>query len=233
MTAVRGIGFDIDHTLAIDNRLERVALLRLLEFVLARGGRTLGTLADEIESIDALLARQRSGEFTIDDAVRLFVSDHGLEPNRSFVETFRANAVEMVEEFVVPLPGVKRMLETLRRRGIAVAVLSNGWNPLQARKALQAGFDGPVLVSSEIGERKPQAGAFDLLVARLGMPSDETWYVGDDPRVDVAGAQEAGIGAIWINWERREYPQGLAPPRHTILTFDELLELIPAPVYAL
>ncbi len=233
MTAVRGIGFDIDHTLAIDNRLERVALLRLLEFVLARGGHTVGTLADEIESIDALLARQRSGEFTIDDAVRLFVSDHGLEPNRSFVETFRANAVEMVEEFVVPLPGVKRMLETLRRRGIAVAVLSNGWNPLQARKALQAGFDGPVLVSSEIGERKPQAGAFDLLVARLGMQSDETWYVGDDPHVDVAGAQEAGMGAIWINWERREYPQGLAPPRHTILTFDELLELIPAPVYAL
>jgi len=232
MTPVRAIGFDIDHTLAIDNRLERVALLRLLEFVLARGGRTLGTLADEIENIDALLTRQRTGEFSVDEAVRRFVSERGLEPDRSFVETFRANAVEMVEEFVVPLPGVKRMLETLRRRGIAVAVLSNGWNPLQARKAMQAGFGGPVLVSSEIGERKPQAGAFDLLAARLGTPPDQTWYVGDDPHVDVAGAQDAGMGAIWINWERKEYPKELAPPQHTIRTFDELLELVPAPVYA-
>ena len=232
MAAVRGIGFDIDHTLAIDNRLERVALLRLLEFVLARGGRALGTLADEIESIDALLARQRNGEFSIDEAVRRFVSEHGLEPDRSFVETFRANAVEMVEEFVVPLPGVKRMLETLRRRGIAVAVLSNGWNPLQARKAAQAGFAGPVLVSSEVGKRKPEAGAFELLAARLGTPADETWYVGDEPRIDIAGAQGAGMGAIWIDWEQKEYPHDLAPPQHTIRTFDELLELVPAPVYA-
>ncbi len=31
MEPVEGIGFDLDHTLAIDNRLERVAFLRLLE----------------------------------------------------------------------------------------------------------------------------------------------------------------------------------------------------------
>jgi len=232
MDAVSGIGFDLDHTLAIDNRLERVALLRLLEVLLARGGRTLGTLADEIESIDALLGRQRHGEFTIDDAIRRFVGEHGLEPDDSYVETFRSSAVAMVDEFVVPLPGVKRMLETLRRRGIAVAVLSNGWNPLQARKALQAGFEGPVLVSSEIGERKPQPGAFELLLQRLGTPPQQTWYVGDDPSVDVAGSQEAGMSAIWINWERKEYPQRLAPPRHTILTFDDLLELVVSPVHA-
>ena len=77
---VRGIGFDLDHTLAIDNRLERVALLRLLELVLVEGGRTCGTLADEIEAVDELLARQRGGEFSIDEAVRRFVADHGIAP---------------------------------------------------------------------------------------------------------------------------------------------------------
>jgi putative hydrolase of the HAD superfamily len=232
MKAVRAIGFDIDHTLAIDNRLERVALLRLLECVLARGGRTVGTLADEIENIDALLAAQRRGDFPVDEAVRRFVSERGLEPDRSFVDTFRATAVEMVEEFVVPLPRVKHALDALRRQGIAVAALSNGWDPLQAGKARRCGFDGPVLVSSEIGERKPHVAAFELLVARLGVPAEETWYVGDDPRVDVAGAQGAGMGAIWIDWERRQYPPELAPPQHTIRTFDELLELLPARAYA-
>ena len=85
MDAVCGIGFDLDHTLAIDNKLELVAFLRLLEAVLAEGGGTQGTLGDEIDAIDELLQRQRHGEFTIDDAVRRFVQAHGVEPTRAHV----------------------------------------------------------------------------------------------------------------------------------------------------
>jgi putative hydrolase of the HAD superfamily len=230
MDAVRGIGFDLDHTLAIDNHLERVAFLRLLEVVLGEGGRAVGTLADEIDSIDELLARQRRGDFSIDVAVRQFVADRDLEPTESHVERFRRSAVEMVDEFLVPLPGVRSTLAAVRERGIAVAVLSNGWNPLQMRKAEQAGFRGPILVSSEIGEQKPAPHAFETLLRTLGTAPQESWYVGDDPHSDVAGAQAIGMQAIWINWERKEYPAGLQPPRHTIRDFAELLGLLPAPV---
>lgn len=230
MDVVRGIGFDLDHTLAIDNRLERVAFLRLLELLLSEGGESVGTLADEIENIDELLAVQRRGEFSIDEAVRRFVAERHLEPTQRYVETFRRRAVEMVEEFVVALPGVKAMLEALQEREIAVAILSNGWNPLQVRKAEQAGFsNGPVLVSSEIGEQKPAPRAFETLLAALGTVPGQTWYVGDDPHGDVAGAQAVGIGSIWLNWERKEYPAELESPQHTIKAFTELLELLPSP----
>jgi len=229
MSAVHGIGFDLDHTLAVDNQLERVALLRLLEIVLGEGGRTVGSLADEIESIDNLLARQRRGDFTIDEAVRRFVAERSVEPTERHVETFRRWAVEMVEEFVVPLPGVRPTLDALRERGISVAVLSNGWNPLQVRKAQRAGFRGPVLVSSEIGERKPAPRAFEMLVHALGTEPAQTWYVGDDPLGDVAGAEAIGMQSVWINWERKEYPSQLPPPGHTIAEFPELLEVLPMP----
>ena len=229
MNAVCGIGFDIDHTMAIDNRLERVAFLRLLEVILAEGGRTVGTLGDEIDSIDELLAHQRRGDFSIDDAVRGFVAKRGLEPTDRYVERFRCSAVEMVDEFVIPLPGVKPTLEALSQRRVAVAVLTNGWNPLQARKAERAGFHGPILVSSEIGERKPAPGAFRMLVRTLGTDPRQTWYVGDSPRDDVAGAQAAGMQGVWINWERNEYPAGLAPPTHTVRNFQDLLNFLPAP----
>ena len=142
MESVLGIGFDLDHTLAIDNRLERVAFLRLLEALLSEGGRTIGTLRDEIESIDELLAHQRRGEFSIDEAVPRFVAAHELPPAQRYVEWYRHNAVEMVAEFVVPLFGVGPTLEALSERGIAVAILSNGWNPLQLRKAERTGFRG-------------------------------------------------------------------------------------------
>jgi HAD superfamily hydrolase (TIGR01509 family) len=232
MDAVLGIGFDLDHTLAIDNRLERVALLRLLGVLLNEGGRSVGTLADEIDNIDDLLARQRDGEFSIDDAVRRFVAQRGLEPASRHVEWFRDTAVDMVPEFVVPLPGVTPTLNALHERGIAVAVLSNGWDPLQSHKAERAGFAGPMLVSSEIGWQKPAPQAFEKLLRTLGTDARQTWYVGDDPRCDVAGAQALGMPAVWIDWERKEYPPALRPPEHTIREFQELLTLLPEPVRA-
>jgi HAD superfamily hydrolase (TIGR01509 family) len=230
MDAVCGIGFDLDHTLAIDNRLERVAFLRLLEAVLSEGGRTLGTLADEIEQIDDLLMHQRRGEFSIDEAVRRFVAAHGIESTPAHVEWFRRTAVGMVDDFVVPLPGVRETLKALRERGIATAVLTNGWNPMQHCKAERAGFTGPLVVSSEIGVQKPAVGAFEVLLRVLGTPPEHSWYVGDDPRGDVAGAHAAGMRTVWIDWERKEYPADVPPPTHTIRTFDELLPLLPAPV---
>jgi putative hydrolase of the HAD superfamily len=232
MDAIRGVGFDLDHTLAIDNYLERVCFLRLLKSVALRGGRSLGTLADEIDAIDRLLQRQRSGELTIDEAVRLFAAERGLSSDDWFVERFRKMAVESVGEFVVPLPGVEQTMEELEKRGILVAVLTNGWNPLQKRKAEQAGFRGPVLVSSEIGERKPSTSAFECLLHALGTQPQETCYVGDSPRDDVAGAQNAGLQAVWIDWESRVYPDDLPPPAHTIHSLKELLTLLPQCVRA-
>jgi HAD superfamily hydrolase (TIGR01509 family) len=229
MERIRGVGFDLDHTLAIDNRLERVAFLRLLQVVLSEGGGTVGTLADEIDAIDELLEQQRHGDYSIDDAVLGFVARHGVEPNERHVETFRRYAVGMVSEFLVPLPGVQQTLAALNERGIAVAILSNGWNPLQQRKADQSEFHGPVLVSSEIGEQKPAPGAFAELLRTLGTEPRETIYVGDDPNSDVAGAHEAGIRAVWLNWERRPYPPGLRAPDYTIAQLDQLVQLLPVP----
>jgi HAD superfamily hydrolase (TIGR01509 family) len=229
---VRGIGFDLDHTLAIDNRLERVAMLHLLEAILKDGGASIGTLAEETDNIDDLLARQRRGEFTIEDAVRRFVAEHRVQPADRYVECFRRDATEMVDDFVVPLPGVASMLETIRERGIVMAVLSNGWNPLQVRKAERAGFSGTVLVSSDIGVQKPDPRAFTHLLEALGTQPKHTWYVGDNPHGDVAGAQRLGIDTVWMNWEGQTYPADLKPPTLTISSFAELVELLPAPARA-
>ncbi|HEY2554321.1 MAG TPA: HAD hydrolase-like protein [Candidatus Cybelea sp.] len=142
MEAVRGIGFDLDHTLAIDNRLERVAFAHLLELVEAEGGHALGTLSDEIAAIDDLLHRQRCAELTLEEAVESFVAQRGIRPSARYVEWYRGEVLSMVPQFVVPLPSVKPTIDALRERSIQIAVLTNGWNPLQLRKAERAGFTG-------------------------------------------------------------------------------------------
>jgi HAD superfamily hydrolase (TIGR01509 family) len=221
-----GVGFDIDHTLAIDNKLERVAFMHLLELVLDRGGHTLGTLAQESDAIDELLARQRSGAFSIDEAVRRFVGERGVDASDRYVDRFRALALEMAPAFVVPLPGARETIAALRARGVAVVVLSNGWNPLQEIKARRAGFEGVVLASADIGAQKPDPRTFAALLDALGTPPENTWYVGDDPKGDVEGAARAGLNAVWIDAEGKKYPSDLPPPPYTIGALAEMLALV-------
>ncbi|HEY1654424.1 MAG TPA: HAD family hydrolase [Candidatus Tumulicola sp.] len=222
-----GIGFDVDHTIAIDNKLERVAFLRLLEIVAAAGGAVGGSLDDEIERIDALLVRQRAGACSIDDAVRGFVRERGIAAGEdAFVARFRAMAVEMVDQFVIPLPGARQTFEELQARGIRVAVLSNGWNPLQTGKARRAGFAGPVLASADIGVQKPDPRAFALLAAELHVAPERIWYVGDDPRCDVEGARAAGLRAVWLDAEHKAFPPDLEPPAHTVGALAQVVDLV-------
>ena len=222
--ASTGVGFDIDHTIAIDNKLERVAFLRLLETILDDGGHTSGGLNGETERIDALLSEQRAGAFTIDEAVRRFAREHGVTPRDAYVDRFLEMAVEMVPDFVIPLPGARAAFADLRQRGVAVAVLSNGWNPLQVEKARRAGFGGPVLASADLGVQKPDRRAFDALLVALGTPPERTWYVGDDPHCDVAGARGAGLRSIWLDAEGCPYPGGAAAPTLTIHSLAEIAE---------
>lgn len=225
-----GVGFDIDHTLAIDNKLERVAFLHLLEHVVEAGGHPLGTLAEESANVDELLAYQRGGGCTIEAAVDRFVRERGGRPSQAFVEGFKRMALSMAETFVVPDPDAKSVLNELGGAGVVLGVLSNGWNPLQDLKARRAGFGGTVIASADLGVQKPDPAAFAALAEQLGLPPARCFYVGDDPKADVAGALAAGFRAVWLDNEGKTYPPELPPPTHVIHSLRELPALAGAVV---
>ncbi len=220
--AARAIAFDIDHTLVVDNKVERIGFLRLFARIDAEGGKPLGTLDQEASAIDATLERQRAGDFTIDEAVRRFVRERGVADPGPFATHFREIVLALVDHVVVPIPGVPRVLGDLRSQGISTAILSNGWSPLQQRKAERAGFTGPVLASADIGAAKPDPRAFLALVDVLGVPADCIWYVGDDPRTDIVGAKSAGMRTVWYDSEGRDYPAELSPPDFICRSLDAI-----------
>jgi putative hydrolase of the HAD superfamily len=223
---IRAVGFDFDHTLGIDNKLERVAFLRLLDAACEQGGYCIGTLAEEIVRIDELLAKQRSGAFTIEEAVRQFMRERGIARPNAYVDEYKRMAVDMVRSFVVPEPGAPDMLAELARRGIPCAILTNGWSPLQQHKAQRVKFPGRVIVSSDLGIQKPERAAFEALTRVLGASPAETAYVGDTPASDVAGAIRAGMHGIWFDAEGVSYPPDLPPPTATIHRLAELTALM-------
>lgn len=228
MTAARAIGFDIDHTLCIDNKLEHVAFLHLLDRVIGEGGVALGSLAQEGERIDELLAFARGGGGTIEEAVRRFVSDRGVEPTDEHVAGFKRMAMWMADTFIVADPQARKTIQALLRLNTPVAILSNGWNPLQIAKARLAGFGGTVLASADLGVQKPNPAAFAALAQELGTDPNRCLYVGDDPRADVGGAIGAGFQAVWLDHEGKKYPIDLPPPTYVVHSLEEVLTLVAA-----
>ncbi len=224
------VGFDIDHTLAIDNKLERVALLHLLDRIVAEGGHALGTLQQETDAIDELLAHQRAGGSSIDEAVHRFAKERGGRSPEAYAEGFRRLCLHMAETFIIADPEAKRTIDRLHALGVPVGVLSNGWNPLQTAKARRAGFMGTVLASADIGARKPEPEAFAALCRALGVAPAACYYVGDDPAADIMGAMRAGLQAVWLDNEGRRYPPDLPPPHHTIRSLRDVLDLLPAAI---
>lgn len=215
-----GIGFDFDHTLGLDHGLE----LRALYAYAAELGRPLDERDGELRAaVTTLLADFRAGMLTLDSFVLVFAEQLGVQgdPDR-----WRRLCYGLVDELVVPVDGACETLARLRARAIPIAVLTNGWTPLQQKKIARALGDAAhgltVLVSDALGAVKPSAPAFDALVDALGVAREDAWYVGDNPPADVAGALAAGLRAVWFDWEGMSYPQDLPPPTLRIGALREL-----------
>ncbi len=171
------------------------------------------------------MARARSGALSLDAAVQAFFA--GIAPAASGAR-WREICFELVPELVRPLEGARELLRELRARGVPLAVLTNGWTPLQQRKIAQAlGADAPpvVQVSDQLHAIKPAAAAIDALVGALGVPREQVWYVGDNPAGDVGGALAAGLRAVWFDWEGLAYPPGVPAPTLRVGALRELQRL--------
>jgi putative hydrolase of the HAD superfamily len=213
---VIAVGFDFDHTLGLDHQLERTVALDLLERAAARAASAFDA-ETAARAATAAIGAFREGATGIDDALRSI----GVDPGE-----FRRVALERAPEFVTAMPGARGLLATLRERGVATAILTNGWSPLQEAKARCIGFSGPVLVSDVLGSNKPARAAFLALAAALAADPAEVVFVGDDPALDVVGALEAGMRAAWLDWEGRTYPPHAPPPTWRVATLSELGSLL-------
>jgi putative hydrolase of the HAD superfamily len=61
-------------------------------------------------------------------------------------------------------------------------------------------FD-PLIISEEVGLRKPDPRAFELAIAGWEMSAGDVLFVGDDPVADIAGATAVGMRALRVGHE--------------------------------
>lgn len=111
-------------------------------------------------------------------------------------------------------PEVPEVIAALRAAGVRLGLISNIWlSGAIVREHLDAlGLLRPfeaVVLSCDIGLVKPHPLLFRVALERMGVGPEHAWYVGDDPRADVAGAKGAGMRAVLV---RRPAHARFAPP---------------------
>jgi HAD superfamily hydrolase (TIGR01509 family) len=96
-------------------------------------------------------------------------------------------------------PGIAEIWQSLRERGLRIAVCSNLALPYGA-PLLAALPDTPdaVILSYEVGLAKPDSAIFHLVCDRLGLEPAEILFVGDTPSADVEGPRAIGMPAMLI-----------------------------------
>lgn len=95
-------------------------------------------------------------------------------------------------------PDAAATLEALRRRGLALGVVSNSdgtCRQLLTRMGLAHYFD-VIVDSAVVGVEKPHADIFAHALEQLGVRPAEALMVGDFYSLDVVGAQRAGLHAL-------------------------------------
>ncbi len=127
------------------------------------------------------------------------------------------------EQFRLPgvwelFPGVAAMLSELRRLSIRLGLISNFDRRLYdilAHLKVRDLFEH-VIISSEIGIRKPAARIFEVAVWRFGVAPGEILHVGDEPDADFAGARRAGFQALLVGDARPDLPARIARVCETV-----------------
>jgi epoxide hydrolase-like predicted phosphatase len=94
-----------------------------------------------------------------------------------------------------PVPAMYELVRGLRRKGLRTALLSNSWGPSgYAREDFPELFDA-VVISAEVGMRKPELRIFRHAAQELGVPPETCVFI-DDVEANVDAAISCGMTGI-------------------------------------
>jgi putative hydrolase of the HAD superfamily len=115
-------------------------------------------------------------------------------------------------------PEVPATLVELAARGVRLAIASNFDARLVeiVRQSTAICLCQPVLVSSQVGYRKPHRQFFEAVRGALRVDPGSLLYVGDDPENDIAAARSAGFHTLLVR-------------RHGAVGSDEAASLVNLP----
>ena len=129
------------------------------------------------------------------------------------------------------MPEARELLDWLAVRNdqYCLSVITNGFSEAQLPKMRTSGIDkyfDYFFLSEDIGYMKPDPRFFYAVLAKMKVQPNQCLVIGDDYKVDIAGAMVAGIPQVWYNDSNRPVPEGCQKPTFTINNLSQLPHIL-------
>jgi len=141
-------------------------------------------------------------------------------------------SVKAFGDAVVPMmqiePYVPKLLQQLKTEGkYKIGIVSNFAHPTTPLKKTLERFDiakyfDALIISGEVGWRKPSPKIFKKALQALNVKASETVFIGDSPHHDIEGAKKIGMKTILIKKASINEDEKLGNPDKHITTLEEL-----------
>ncbi|MFQ5848790.1 MAG: HAD family hydrolase [Candidatus Methylomirabilales bacterium] len=126
-------------------------------------------------------------------------------------------------------PEHRELLEWLKPR-YRLALISNFDHGPTARQILDrtgmTSFFELILISDEVGHRKPHPAIFTTACEALGISPHEAIFIGDSPHIDIAGAKGVGMGVIWLNRWGEHLDQSIPHPDYIVSRLEDIKSIL-------
>lgn len=214
-SAVEAVLFDLDDTIFDHQHARRSALgvlQRLYAPLAARSLRQLEIIHERhLQTTFRLLVDRRLNlHESRRERMRLLFADHAIALSAAESEAAEATYRRAYDAARRAVPGVVPLISALRELDLKLAVVTNGLAIEQQEKLQLCGladaFDTLVL-GGDLGLKKPEPAIFHRALTALRLPPDSAVVLGDSWELDVLGARNAGIRAVWLNRYDEPYPE--------------------------
>ena len=172
----------------------------------------------------------RNGQVSRTAIWRAVYERYRREPDAGLLEEWEGEYWERVESRTAVFPEAERVLQELSAR-YCLGLVTNTQGQVGtsdhrlARFPGLAGFFESVVIAGEAGVPvKPDPRPLLLCLEELGVSAPDSVYVGDDWRIDMCGAREAGMRPVWLQHHmvERNWPEG----EDTVPVIDSLDALL-------
>ncbi len=155
-----------------------------------------------------------------------------LKADHDLLETWENEYWETVKANTKLFPEAENVLKSLNSK-YKIALITNtqgqkriGTHRISQFPELDQYFEVVIVAGEEGIPPKPDPEPFRICLQELEIEASEAVYVGDDYRIDICGARDAGLHPIWIKHHlvKRNWPDA-ATEVPVISSLDKLFEL--------
>ena len=157
----------------------------------------------------------------------IFTEKTGLNGDDGLLERFVRSHMEALRGAMVYPERHTEVLLYLKEKGYRLSVVSNFDHAPTVLELLGkfgiAHFFEQVVISEDVGWRKPHRKVFESALASLGESPSDAIFIGDNPEADIMGSSDCGIDSVWV--KRREQLIE-AKPKFIIKDLKDLREIL-------